>query len=145
MVKFSRQTKIYKGGKSQNGHWLYQILLRIFLFFAEFIGITHIYYLFSFGTTGVYYRKSSCPELGSALYTFFYFIYSLIPILLIRFFYWWVIVVIFVVYVVLCFFIFVISYNTKTRPDEWIPKIIAHSIIAFVIFLALLLISIFCT
>lgn len=122
----------------------YEIVLRLFLFLIDILGLTHIYYLLSYGSTGLYYERGSAPALGSAFYTFFYFVYSLIPVLLIQFFYWWVILVIFVVYVILCFVLFCISFGSGCGHEKWIVNIIAHGIITFVVFLALLLICIFC-
>lgn len=124
--------------------WLYQILLRIFLLAIDFLGLGAIYYLISFASTGLCYKKKSNPALGSAYYTFYYVVYSIIPILLIRFFYWWVIVIVFLVYVILCFLLYCISDRTNSLPDNFLVNMIAHLIIAVVSFVAVLLINVLC-
>jgi len=123
--------------------WLYQIVLRIFLFLIDTLGFNNAFFVLSYGTTGLCYKKKSAPALGSAYYTVFYFVYNLIAVLLVLYFRWWVILIIFVVYVILCFFLYGIAHTLQALPETWHATVTAHGIIAFVLFLTLFIISFF--
>ncbi len=108
--------------------WLYEALLRLFLFFFDAIALSRIFYWFSFITVGNSYESGTIPAWGSICYTIFYVIYSAIPIILFNYFFWWVIAVTFLGYLVICVAIYLLSAKFDTLPDIWIFRASAHGL-----------------
>ena len=118
--------------------WLYQILSRLILSVFDILGFTHLYYLMSYASTGLIYKSKTLPAWGSTLYTLFYLIYSLIPVLLIQYFYWWVILIIFVAYLILCYLLYGLSITLECSHEHDWKNALVHLIISCVVFVALM-------
>lgn len=115
---------------------LYEFLLRIVLFLIDAIGVSRIFYWITFFTVGNFYESGTIPAYGSLCYTFFYFIYMGMPILLINFFYWWVIALTYTVYSLICVGAYFISFQIEVIPEEFIFRAVTHGIILIVIIVA---------
>lgn len=117
-------------------NWAYEVIIRIFLFLIDAIGLSNIFYWSSFASVGNGYVSGTEPAWGSFCYTLYYVAYNSLVIVLIRCFEYWVICVSFLVLTLICAIIYFFSYKLDTFPDGWKVRIGVHGgliAIAFVI------------
>lgn len=87
----------------------YEIVIRIFLFLIDSIGLSNLFYWISFASVGSIYSRKTIPAWGSFCYTIFYLGYNIIAIVLIKHFEYWVITLVFVIYLAIVLILSAIS------------------------------------
>lgn len=123
--------------------WLYELTIRIILLIVDALALSNIFYWISFFSVGNSYESGSEPWWGSVCYLVYYFMYLVIPIILIQNFLWWVIILVFVIYAIITFLIYFVSYKMQTLSDLWIWRLIIHVLVFILVVIACCLLKIY--
>ncbi len=120
--------------------WAYELLIRIFLFIIDVVGLSNFFYWISYPSVGNSYQSGTFPAWGSFCYTLYYLAYNALVIVLIRFFKYWVICVSFFVLLLICALIYFFSYKLNTVPDGWGVRMSIHAGSIAIVFILLMVI-----
>lgn len=120
--------------------WAYELIIRIFLFIIDAIGLSNLYYWVSYASVGNSYERGLLPAWGSFCYTLYYLAYNSLVIVLVRYFEYWVICVSILVLILISALIYLFSYKIDTFPEEWRVRMGVHAGSIGIVFILLMVI-----
>lgn len=159
VFEFFASTMMTSWGLSETA---YEIVIRIFLFLIDAIGLSNFFYWLSFASVGNIYSRKTIPAWGSFCYTIYYLSYNVIVLVLIKYFEYWVITLVFVIYLSIVFILSTISkklylenalheisvkpilksnFNPKKlMPDHFCIRIVTQILSALIVYIVLMII-----